>query len=99
MFYDLDKSCTENENRHFVSHNYFRKSRLLWDNVEKYSTAGQATDKNMAHALCMLDAKGYKRTLRTCNIITFPLQQWLQQNASILRNTYSASFGQWLAML
>jgi len=23
--------------------------------VEKYGTAGQATDDNMAHALCMLD--------------------------------------------
>ena len=32
-----------------------RKSRRLWDNVEKYCTAGQATDDNMAHARYMLD--------------------------------------------
>jgi hypothetical protein len=25
------------------------------DDVEKYCTAGQATDDRMAHALCMLD--------------------------------------------
>jgi len=34
---------------------FFRKSCRLWDNVEKYSRAGQATDDNMAHAHCMLD--------------------------------------------
>ena len=34
---------------------FFRKSYRLWDNVEKYCTAGQATDDNMAHAHFMLD--------------------------------------------
>ena len=34
---------------------FFRKSCRLWDNVEKYCRAGQATDGNMAHARCMLD--------------------------------------------
>jgi len=29
-----------------------RKSYRLWDNVEKYCRAGQATDDNMAHSLC-----------------------------------------------
>jgi hypothetical protein len=32
-----------------------RKSSRLWDNVEKYGAAGQATDCNMAHARYMLD--------------------------------------------
>jgi hypothetical protein len=41
---------------------FFRKSCCLWDNVEKYSIAGQATDDNMAHAYCMLDIQVYKRT-------------------------------------
>ena len=27
----------------------------LWENMEKYCTAGQATDDKMAHAHCMLD--------------------------------------------
>jgi len=34
---------------------FFRKSYLLWDNVEKCCGAGQTTDDNMAHAHCMLD--------------------------------------------
>jgi len=35
---------------------FFRKSCLLWYNVEKYCRAGQATDDNMANAHFMLDA-------------------------------------------
>jgi len=34
---------------------FFQKLCLLWDNVEKYCRAGQATDDTMAHAHCMLD--------------------------------------------
>jgi len=30
------------------------KSYRLWDNVEKYRRAGQATDVNMEHAHCVL---------------------------------------------
>ena len=53
---------------HFVFSNfYLRKSWLLWHNVEKYFRARQATDDKMAHALCMLNAQGYKYTLRICN--------------------------------
>ena len=33
----------------------FRKSYRLWDNVEKYCRASQATRDNMMHAHCMLD--------------------------------------------
>jgi len=32
---------------------FYRKSCCLWDNVEKWCTAGQATDDNTAHAHCM----------------------------------------------
>ena len=45
---------------------FFRKSCRLWDNVEKCSSAGQATDDNMAHANCMLDTGGYEHVLRMC---------------------------------
>jgi hypothetical protein len=34
----------------------FRKSCRLWDNVEKYSRAEEATDDNMEHAYFTLDA-------------------------------------------
>ena len=44
---------------------------LLLDNVEKVYRAGQATDDNTAHALCMLNNYGYKHTLGICNIYCF----------------------------
>ena len=50
-----DKSCTENQNTHFVFSNVFSKMYRLWDNVEKYCRGGQATYDNMPHAHCMLD--------------------------------------------
>ena len=34
---------------------FFKKSCLLWDNMEICCTAGQVTDDSMAHAHCMLD--------------------------------------------
>jgi len=34
---------------------FFFKPCRLYDNVEKYCRAGQATDDNIAHAHCMLD--------------------------------------------
>jgi hypothetical protein len=43
------------------------KYRDIYENVEKYCTAGQATDDNVAHAHCMLDNSGYKHTLKICN--------------------------------
>jgi hypothetical protein len=36
------------------STNFFGKSFLLWEKVEKYSRAGQTTDDNTAHAHYML---------------------------------------------
>ena len=60
----------------------FRKSCRLWDNVEKYCRAGQATDDSMAHVHCMLDRSGY------VILIAFPVQQSLHERASVLRYTY-----------
>jgi len=33
---------------------FFRTSCRLWDNVEKYCRAGQATDDDTVHAFCVL---------------------------------------------
>jgi hypothetical protein len=52
-----------------MNNNFFcRKSCRLLDKVEKYCTAGQATEYNMAHAHCKLVNQDYKHTLRICNI-------------------------------
>jgi len=51
------KICRENQNTHFVFNNFFWKWRHLWDNVEKYCRAWEATDDNMAGiAFCVLKA-------------------------------------------
>jgi hypothetical protein len=42
-----DRSCRENENTHFMFSTFFRKLCLLWNNVEKYGRAWQATDGNI----------------------------------------------------
>ena len=34
---------------------FFFENRAVYENVEKYGRAGQATDDNTAHAHCMLD--------------------------------------------
>jgi len=53
------KFVEEIKNTHILFSNYFfsffRKSYRVGDNVEKYCTAGQATDDNRAHAHCILD--------------------------------------------
>ena len=47
-----DKSCRENQNTILRSIFFFcRKSCRLWDNVEKYAIAGQATDDNMIRSM------------------------------------------------
>jgi len=56
---------------HFTFKNVFRKSCRFLDNVEKYCTAGQATDCNLAYTHCMLDNYGYKHTLGICNTYCF----------------------------
>jgi len=39
--------------------------------VEKYFTAGQATNDNITHAHWMLNNEGYKHTIRFCNAYGF----------------------------
>jgi hypothetical protein len=46
------------------SKTFVRKSFHLWDNVQKYCGARQATEDVIAHAHYMLDTQGYKHTLR-----------------------------------
>jgi len=41
--------------------------------VEKYSTARQTTNENMAHEHCVIDIKGYKHTLTVRNIYFFSI--------------------------
>ena len=50
---------------------YFRRSCRLWENVGKYSRAGQVTYDNTAHAHCTLHTYDSKYTFHTiCYSIT-----------------------------
>ena len=53
--------------------------------MEKYDRAGQATVDNVKHAHCMLDTDAINTPSGYVIIIAFPLQQWLQERASVLR--------------
>jgi len=56
---------------------------------KKFCGAGQGTGENMAHSHCMLDTSDRKRTLRI--LIAFPLQQWNQECAFMVRYNYIVS--------
>jgi hypothetical protein len=49
------KAVEEIKTHNLCSVTFIRKSCSLSDNVEKYGTAGNATDDNMAHARFMMD--------------------------------------------
>jgi hypothetical protein len=87
----LQTKVAENIKTHVLcSVTFLRKLCPLWDNMEKYCRAGQATDGNMVHAHYMLDTQGYKHTPITCIFFSFLLQQWLRERPSILRYKYIA---------
>ena len=70
----------------------FRKSCSLCDNVEKYCGTGQVTDGNIIvrmRTACWI-TKATDTHSEYVIFIAFPLQQWLHQQVSILRYTYSA---------
>jgi hypothetical protein len=73
----------------FYSITCFQKSCRQRDNVEKYGSARQVTDDNMAHALCLLDNQGYKHP-ECVILIAFSMQQWLRERAAVYCYTYAA---------
>jgi hypothetical protein len=84
-----DKSCTENQNTLFCSITFFWKSWHLWDNMEKYGRAGQATDDNTIQH--RKDARIHTHIYsQYWTLITFPQQQWLHKCTWMLHYTYIA---------
>ena len=50
-----DQSCRENQNTHFILNNFLsRKPCSFWDNVEKCSRAGEATDDNIVRRFSII---------------------------------------------
>jgi len=60
--------------------------------VEKYCTAGQATDDNIIRRMrlgcCITKATNTHSEYVT--LIAFPMQQWLHERAPLLHYTYNA---------
>ena len=52
---------------------------------KKYGRAAQATVDNTAHAHCMLDNKGYRHTLRICNIYCFTTATVVTRTRLVIR--------------
>ena len=81
------KNYSENQNTHFIFSNFFFffwKSFCLWNNVEKYGTAGQATDDNMIwhmHFACWITNVTDTHS-QYVTLTAFPWQQWLHKHAS-----------------
>jgi hypothetical protein len=84
--------CRENENKLLCSEAFVRQSCRLWDNVEKYCAAGQATQdkkrRRMFFACCINKAADPPSEC----VIRFALwrQKSLRERASTLRDNYNA---------
>ena len=97
--------CTKYQNTYFTFNIFYCQSWPLWDNVEEYCTAGQATEDNMEHASFMLDTYGYKHTLIICNRYCFSTATMVARTASTLRYThiaglvYSVWFSEYTAII
>ena len=75
---------------HILFNTLFQKLCHLWDNVEKYWRAREATDDNMAHAHFTLCTYGYRQTLSEhITLITF-LQQKRSHKHTMFHYTYIA---------
>ena len=53
--------------------------------MEKYDTAGQATDVNIIRRMRCGCRQEYRHTLRICSACCFSLQETLLERASVLR--------------
>jgi hypothetical protein len=86
----LQTELAEKIRTHILCSITFPKNCNVYDNVEKYGRARQATNDSMAHKRCHLHARQlrqeYKHTLLT--LTAFQLQQWLRKGAMILHYTY-----------
>jgi hypothetical protein len=82
-----EKSCRENQKHILCVITFFRKSRRLWDNMEKYGRAGQDTDDNIIGRMriaCWI-TKATDTHSEYAIFIAFPRQQLLRERISVSR--------------
>ena len=106
-----DKKCRDTPNTHFMFHNFFFENRavyeIMWKNVDR----GRPQMKVWRVCIACWIPKAtnthtdtqthtHTHTHTGCVIlIVFPLQQCLQERASMLRPTYIALFTPWSRVL
>jgi len=87
-----EESFRENQNARLHSITFFRKSWLLWYNVEKCGRAGQAACDSIIRRMCI--SWGKTKATDTHSeyviVIAFLLWQWLRERVSMSRYTYIA---------
>jgi hypothetical protein len=78
-----DKDCRENQNTHFMLNYFYQTLCHLWDNVEKFCIARQATDDNTI---------GHRKDIGISgNTFAFPHQQWLCKGTWMLCDVHCLS--------
>ena len=77
----LDRTCTENQNTHFMLNNLFSEKGAVYEIVGNCGI--QDTSDNIAHALFMLMTKTTLH-LEYVILIALPRQQWYHECASTL---------------
>jgi hypothetical protein len=92
-----DKSCTENQNIHFVSVNLFYENltvyEIMWENIAQPDRP-QMTVRRMSIACCIFKATDTHK--QHVILMSFPLQQQLHEITFMLYYTYIAV---WLVLL
>jgi integrase len=82
----LGKWCRENQNPHFVYSNNFFENLAVYENVENYGIARQATEDNIIRRNRI--PKATNTHSEYVVFITFPLQQWFHERAAVLCYAY-----------
>ena len=73
----------------FILHNSPPQTRTFYEIMwKKYGRAGQATDDKRCTRFACWITKPTNTHSEYVTFISFPLQQWLQGHASLLRRTY-----------
>ena len=84
-----NKSCRGNQNTHFVLNNFFSNIVPLWDNLEKNNVEwGRPQMRIRRISITCWITKATNTHSQYVIIIAFPLQQCLQERASMLRCVY-----------
>jgi len=60
--------------------------------VENTIERVQGSDDNMTHEHCLLDAKSTNINSEYITVISFPLQQWVNEHTEMFRHAYIAGF-------